>query len=381
MEPKHRELIYLLFVIIFCSIILFYSTNLLFLSSSSFNQPGDHHIYLYMAQHPLEPVDPPFAYRVLYPWIAYLLPFNIELSFLLLAIFCTIMTGFFLYLFLRVYFPVAIGLIGVILYYSLEYAARFQLYDFWLPDSMLFMLTAMAFWAIATERYNLYILVITVGVLCKESILLTFLVYFLSIGNTDTTGIQRYINRAAIKTMVCSISPALLVYIISRLVIPINSTTTYDPIYLLSTIGLNRILTLGDYWYRYLITSWGLLLLVLPLFNSVVDLLAAVRKYLPYVIGVYLQLFVASNNERLIVLAFVPVIFISVAGIDHVIKDLQGQLMMVVVSIIYFLVRTLLGVPFDTSDPFLPQAVFVVFVFVIIYLYRTKHGHGASVFS
>ncbi len=381
MIPKYRELLLLLVVIAFCVSILLCTTDLLLISSPAFNEPGDHHTYLYMAQHPLEPASPPFAYRFLYPWIAHLLPFDIESSFLVLALFCTTMTGVFLYLFLREYFSVVLGLVGVVLYYSLEYGARFQLYDFWLPDSMAFMMTAMAFWAISTKRYNTYILLTAAGVLCKESILITFLVYFLSIGNADTTGIQRYINRATIKTMAYSISPALLVYIVSRLVIPINSTITYDPLYLLSTIGYNRILTLGDFWYRYLITSWGLLLLVLPLLNPVVDLLKAARKYLPYVIGVYLQLFVASNNERLIVLAFAPVILVSVAGINHVTKDLQGKLMMLVASIIYFLARTLLGVPFDTSDPFLPQAVLVAFVFVIIWLHRIKYGRAASVLS
>lgn len=234
-----------IFVLIFL-VILYVTTPHLTPSHPDYSRPWDHHWYIAMALDPFKPVNAPFTYRILPSLIAWLLPFELTINFQIITLISLFCTGIILYDLYRQYFDALLAFTGITLFFSLEFAARFLFYDFWLPDALAFFFMTLCFWAITKSKLVTYSLSLTIGVLCKEIVLFkipVFLIYEFS---------REKITKESLFRVIKGIAPALLLFVVLRILfVPAPQIDNYDYFLLLQTIGIQRLITLPNSLYRY----------------------------------------------------------------------------------------------------------------------------------
>lgn len=134
------------------------------------NASGDHHEYIAMAAG--NAANAPFAYRVLTPLLARLLPFGLPANFMLITALATWATGVAVYALARAFgFTPAMALIGCALFYTLYWATGWLMYDFWLTDPVTILLIVLAICAARMQRAAEFAVLLTIGVLNKEVVL------------------------------------------------------------------------------------------------------------------------------------------------------------------------------------------------------------------
>jgi hypothetical protein len=311
-------------------------TGLMTTDHPDFPMPWDHHKYLWMAaENPLGFHIAPFCWRVLVPCLARSLPFGLQWSFLLIAFAGVSMTGAIIYSLARELFAASsFGFIAMLMYFSLGWAGKFALHDFWLPDAVSFLFIALGIHAILTRRDALFVLTLALGVLVKESVIFVAPLYY-------TLRTSRLVDPGLFKRCVLLTLPAIVVLISVRALIPSlnndpgylstlpatarmvqDGVSSYDYVDLFTSIGLRRLRDLSvDDLYSYTIGTFGAVLL-LPLFawrrSGVLFL-----RFLPFLALVYAQLLFAVNDERLLVAAFPAVILMALAGVDALVVKLS----------------------------------------------------------
>ena len=351
---KLEYFIVAIFVLIFL-VILYVTTPHLTPSHTDYSLPMDHHSYIAMALDPFKLVNAPFTYRILPSLIAWLLPFELTINFQIITLISLFCTGIILYDLYRQYFDALLAFTGITLFFSLEFAARFLFYDFWLPDASAFFFMTLCFWAITKSKLVTYSISLTIGVLCKEIVLFTipvFLIFEFS---------REKINKESSFRVIKGIVPALLLFVVLRvLIVPASQIDSYDYFLLLQTIGIQRLTSLPNSLYRYTITTWGLILFVYPLFTNKNQITSWIKHYSFFLVLIYAQLLIAVNTERLLVAGFFPVIFLCLKGIQNLSKDNKLiETSFVAVSILYFGYRLITNVPFNSSDPIIYHFVFL----------------------
>lgn len=121
--------------------VIFFRTDFLIQSHPDFAKPWDHHKYIYMAEHPFQFHVPPFCWRILYPLCAYLLPFSLQTSFLVLSFISVWFSGILLFFLLtKLDLTPPTSIIGMLMFYSSSWATKWLLFDFWIPDGMYLLL-------------------------------------------------------------------------------------------------------------------------------------------------------------------------------------------------------------------------------------------------
>lgn len=260
----------------------------------------------------------PYCWRVLVPWIAKLQPWSIQAGFFSVTLASLVATGPVIYFMVRSGGATRSAATAiVVLFFSLGWAARYSLSDFWVPDATAMLLTCTAMWMVISKRWYLAAVTIAIGVCAKESVVFVAPLAFTwhARGLTDWSAWRRAVLSGA---------PAILIVIGLRLLIqPENGNGTY-----LASMPpeISRFPELfGDYNYatrfqeivvddrwahrdwndldRYLVDPFGLPLLLLAVAGAIV----APRRLLrlsPFFVLVYAQLFFASDSQRLLVLAF-----------------------------------------------------------------------------
>lgn len=370
-ENEYFEVFIVLFFSLLFVLVLFLTTPRL-----SASDPGDHQTYIAMSEDPFSATKPPFAYRIMIPFIVWLVPLNTELAFFLITIASLILLGLVVYLLLKSYVSKIMAFMGVTLFYSLEFGPRFMIYDFWLPDACALLSIMLCFLLMKHEKPLPFALVFGFGVLCKEITLFVIPVIIMKYVRDRKNHPERY-------HFVIDLIPGIIFFALARLIIPIIARPDYDFLLLMQTIGIPRLQKLPAGLYRYSITPWGLLLFVLPFFagkNRIIELL---NDFLIFEILVYSQLLIAKNIERLLIVGFYPILLASMLGVARICKEMKSlEVLSQVIAIVYFICRTFGNVPFDTSDPFFGHLIFSAFsLFLILIsrliLERRKHSSGS----
>ncbi len=310
---------------------LWFGTSADVIGSAGFQAVGDDHVYVYMAKHPLGSFHiAPWCWRILVPVIVSHLPLSLEQGFESVTLLTTALTGLVVYVILRkLCFSNGLSMLGLMLFFSMSYATRFNLRDFWLTDTTAFLFTALALLALLHRRLTLYVLCLVVGVLAKESVIfVTPLCY-------TFTARQRWDLGALARTVLLA-APAVAELILLRQAIsawnghvgyvaalPSNVRSDIGNVasYNLLTVAGKEISARWQIWPQDLvqvITSFGTLGLVLPLLGGWRNLLSTLTRFWPFLILVYSQLLFTFNTQRLIVLAFIPVTFAAMLGIRRV---------------------------------------------------------------
>ena len=200
--------------LIVAALLLF--TDLKTAGTAAFADPGwDRHLYIEMARtNPLDFHLAPFGWRVLVPSLAALSPFSLQASFLAVTVFAAWAIGPVLYeLFRTARFSHTWALVGEALFYTVGWATKFQLADFWIPDATAFLFVAVGLLLAVRRRPVAFAAVLMVGVLAKESVVVVAPMFYA----LNARG-PRELRLLAVNGAV--VVPAAAVLIALRLLIP-----------------------------------------------------------------------------------------------------------------------------------------------------------------
>lgn len=299
----------------------------------------DHHRYVMMAEgNPFDFHLAPFSWRILMPAIVKIQPFGTEIGFLLITLVCLCLSGVLIYYVVKAAgFTSEYALFGMLLFFSMGWLTKQYIFDFWLPDVPAIAFILAAIYAIYKKHDLLFLALVTIGVLAKETVIFVLPLYY------SLNAVRLFDWPRLRRTLLFAVPPSIIL-ILLRLTIPalngdpaylatLPTIMTLNPIYeqvpysfayMLQTIGVERFqeLTAYNVGYRYLLFPLGVAPLALPLL-ALRQIAPVLLRYSPYLILVYAQLLIAANTERLVSLAFPPLIIMSVVAVRKVMTDLK----------------------------------------------------------
>jgi hypothetical protein len=295
--------------------------------SAGFRGVGDDHVYLYMTAHPVGSFHiAPWCWRILVPLLVRWLPVSPQAGYTAIALTTVTLTGVILYLILRNWgFAEGFALLGLLLYFSFGYVAKFNLKDFWLTDSTAFFLASAAILALQRRRTSVFAACLLLGVLAKESVIFVAPLYY-------TFEARRRWDPGVLARAFLLAAPAVAALVALRIAVPAwNSVPAYVaglPASVRSDIGnlpsYNMLLVARQTagirardWPRmtlaYVVCCFGLLGMVLPALAGR-RLRPVVARFWPLLLLTLAQLLFALNTQRLTAFAFVPVIIACLCG-------------------------------------------------------------------
>lgn len=324
-----------------------------------FSQGGDHLVYIEMAQQPFAAHEPPYCYRLLVPFIAGNLPFALAVNFYLLTVLFTIGTGILLHLLLR-----DLGIsrffssLGVALFYSLNWGAKFVLFDFWLTEAALFFFAVLSLLLIVRGFKIWLVVALCLAVLCKESALFLLpLIY--------TLRARRFFDSTALLWSVALGVVPVALFIVMRMTI--TAGASYDLATLWKDIGVSRITEgLVGYIRGVTVGTWGIFALLPPFFCGKRGRSLALRS-IPFLLLVLAQPLFAVNVDRLVVLAFPIVIPLGMEGLENIQRrfGLSHWMLLGYVAIPYVLILIKSG--YQSPSP--EQRFLILAIWTIIILF------------
>jgi hypothetical protein len=293
-----------------------------------------------MAQHPAGRFrGAPWAWRLLEPGLVRASPFAPQVGFAIVAFTSLWLTGIVLYAVCRrLQFSARLSLYGVILFFGLGYAVKFNVFDFWLTDPLAFLFTALGVFAAIDRRRLLFAACLAVGVLAKESVIFVTPLY-LSL-NVRTRADKRLLLEGLLVSL-----PAVLVLVVVRVFIPAmnadpsyvaslphlvaadtRSVPDYSPLVVFRTVMNDRL----AHWTSTLaqaVSAFGVLIPALLVFGGRKAQELAVR-FSPFLVLVFVQLTFAFNTQRLVVLAFPAVIALTLCGVERLVAKGFSELLL-----------------------------------------------------
>jgi hypothetical protein len=268
---------------------------------------------------------------VLTPGLARVLPGSLTFGFQVVAFVSLWLTGAVAYAIgRRLGFGRAIALAGMFLFYSLGWAVKFNLHDFWLSDPPAFLFAALAILCLLDRRDLAFAGCLVVGVLAKESVIFVApLAYTLRAAAPFD---RRALIRAAGLAM-----PAILVLGAIRLAIPsynadaayrtslpraVQPATGKTPSYTLPKLLRSTLALRKHEWPQTAakaLSAFGLLPLLLP-FAGGRRTLSLLARLSPFLILCFAQLLFAGNTQRVVVFAFPAVIAMAMSGASRLVE-------------------------------------------------------------
>jgi len=311
------------------TLILLFRTQIMTYDDPNFPKPWDHHKYIFMAQNSLFNFHiAPFCWRIGVPLLVKLLPFDIIVNFLIISFTGIWFTGVVVYYAAReLFLTKTYAISAMLMFFSLGWATKWILFDFWLPDAVSFLIITTAIYCIITKKDIYFFLLLYLGVLVKESIIFIVPLYYAF--NTD-----RFFDIKQIRKLFLFTVPAVLILLGVRFLIPqMNSNADY----LHKLAGYMPLNDSDKVVYNYWQLIWDTLKTRLHnlSYGSLIDyfvrpygvflVLASVYsfwynkkylvKFLPFILLIYLQLVFAINTERLLVFAFPALIIFAIDGL------------------------------------------------------------------
>ncbi|HET9896633.1 MAG TPA: hypothetical protein VFQ44_17020 [Streptosporangiaceae bacterium] len=373
------------------TVALWAGTNHDVVGSAGFRVAGDDHVYLYMARiRPGAFHVAPWCWRVLIPLIVHYLPFSLQQGFACITLVTTALTGWSVYEVMRkLGFSNGLSMLGLVLFFSISYATRFNIRDFWLTDTTAFLFTALAVLALLYRRFMAYAMCLAAGVVAKESVVFVApLCYTL-------TARRRWDDQALIRTVLLAV-PAVGELALLRLLIPawnghagyiatlpsnvkadIGNVFSYN----LLTVAGKEISARWHVWPRELveiITSFGALGLVLPLLAGWRSLRRVLQVSWPFLALVITQLLFTFNTQRLLVLAFIPVIWASLLGIHCAGERFDIPIWCFVVAVVASVVIEFASRTASAPQPTLQIATFGMITIMVLLYRQFRQRKGAE---
>jgi hypothetical protein len=369
-------------------LLLLARTAELMAADPAFDFPADHHIYRWMAEHAVGSFHvAPWCWRLLGPAIAGALPLPTATAFQIVTFVSLLVAGVATYATARVLgFGTMLSAVGVLMFLSLGYAVKFNVFDFWLADPLAFAFVAVASLLIVLRHDLGFAICIAVGVLAKESVIFTLALYY-------GFRAERPIDlKVAIRTIAVAL-PAIAVLVGVRVAIPAqNGDATYlatlptpirsnartVPSYDVVTL-IRQMLARRDWIDTTIrtVSAFGVTVGLLGFLGAVTARRLLVRAA-PYLALVALQLLFALNTQRLVVLAFPVVILLALEGMRWL-MDVRGVSALPLIGLVLTTyVLTLVNLRAWEPNVFAQAAVFAGFVGWAVIMRRRAPSGQAS---
>jgi hypothetical protein len=317
-----------------------------------------HQDYIALAKDPFNSGNAPFCWRLLVPVIAHLLPLPYEYTFFLFTMLALLFTGLLIFKILKHYnFSDEYGFYGILLFYGMVWAVRFNLIEFWYPDALLFLLITLAVYAALKQQKILFFLVILSGVTVKETMLIVIPLWY-SI-NKERKYSGKFDWKAFKDTVILSFPAVILLILIRTLLPSSNNYSMLSDLYHFTLYRLEAVLGIQSslnynlvenqpQWltafinlYRISVGAFGgLIFLFLINTKNLKDVFS---QYRIFILLVSFQLLLAFDSERLMVTAFLPVIIFAVIILQYAIEKLGVSKITVRIFIIFFFAVQLLA--------------------------------------
>lgn len=392
---------YFLFSIFLLSLLLI-TTDLVLPGHIFWADKNLHQYYITASENPFDYYIPPFCWRITVPLLVYLLPFSSTVSFLFITVTSLLLSGLVLAKILEHYrFTSGWIYLGITLFYSTVFAVRYNLIEFYNPDALLILLMLLGVYFILKDKKYLFTITSIIGVLVKETYLIILPLYytlnlFKNINEIENSslipGKKSYFNSALLtRTFKVSLLPVAS-FVMIRMLIPPAGDYNYSAI-------LNEITQIR--WEYLLGTKLSLNFELFPnqpeLLNSLINLyrltfgtfgglfilgLIKIKKqkniflqFSPLILGAYIQIFFAIDNERLVVIAFLPLLITSLLCLkDFVSKKGINIILIYSFASIYFGVQLILtyNVYFELYYSVAAQIAFTI-LFLIFIFYGNRY--------
>jgi hypothetical protein len=308
------------------TLILWLRTSKLTTANPAFHFVGDDHVYRFMASRaPGSFHIGPFGWRILIPAVVRFLPVSEQTGFEAIAFASVAATGAVVFLTLRRWnFNRIYAVAGELIYFSMSYATRFNLRDFWLTDSAALFFVALAILALQDSRPVLFSIALLLGALAKESVIFVAPLYY-------TFEKRRFLDLRKLAETALLALPAVGALVALRFLIPAwNGDSAYVhslpvlvqrdignlPSYDLLTVLVQTIHDRAHVLWPTIVqtvTSFGLIGIVLPA-AGVRHFRPIIARFWPLLALDLTQLMFAMNTQRLVVVAFVPVLIACLIG-------------------------------------------------------------------
>jgi hypothetical protein len=301
--------------------------------SPAYDGLGDHNKYVFMAENgPFSFHVAPFCRRPGLPALVRVLPFDTQTGFRVLTIMSLWGTAVAIFYLARATGGgLAAALFGMLAFLATGWATKYPLLDFWLPDPMVLLLATLIALCAFTDTFLPGALLLGVGVLFKESVLFAG-VLFLTVSLPSSSWRHRLIKGAA------AVVPAVVILLTLRFAIPSRNhdaeylrelpqrltevdegRTSYDYGEQVERVSGNRWRDMTarglESLHSYSVGSLGVLPIGLALLAPWRNLHLLARTW-PFLVLVYLQLLVATDTQRLLVLGLPVVILMALNGLQ-----------------------------------------------------------------
>lgn len=268
---------------------------------------GDHLIYHEMATGQTKTTVAPFCYRILVPGLVRVLPCSAEAGFFFQTLVFLWGAGLVMFLVLRELGESPIfAWSGIVLFFGLNWAGKFTVWDFWLTDPALFFFGIAAFFATLRNNIPLLVVSLTLGCLAKEAMIFLLPLYY-------GYHARKFLDwPLAGKTILIGLLPLGLMLTLRAAIHPTNQ---YDLGELFLEMGIPKLsTTLKTTVLGFSTGTWGVPTLIMAMLGFWHDprLRRTALFFLPFV---YLQPLFANNLDRLLVFGFIVVIPLAVAGL------------------------------------------------------------------
>jgi len=331
---KKNSLILIISFFLLASLIL---TSDLMLTHHSFYYDKYMHLgYIKAAENLFNFGEPPFSWRILQPLIVNILPFELTISFFILSFGALFFSGIILY---KILFQITknfqSSLIGMVFFLSIVWAIRFNIIEFWYPESLLYFFMLLSVYAVYKQNKILLSIVLMLGVLTKETMIVVFPLYYFI--NIKGELFKKFNSKLFIDNVIICL-PALSAYLALMLLTSKTSIYHYS-LNWINEVFLHRLeiligiksslqhnlvddqswfLTFLINWYRLAFGAFGGFFLIM--FFNLKETKNVLSAYLPLILFSYLQLFIAYDIERLIVISFFPIILGTVKVIGSLVE-------------------------------------------------------------
>ncbi|MCX8056054.1 MAG: hypothetical protein N3F03_00405 [Ignavibacteria bacterium] len=331
---KFNQNLFIILISIILTGLIYIKTDVMNYNHKHFSLPWDHHKYIWMASQNLDFHIAPFCWRIFVPFLASILPFDLLLNFKLIALISVALTGFFVYKIGQKIFNDHVYSISMMIgYFSISFAVKYVIYDFWLPDAFAILLITAGIYFVLIKNDLAFVFTMTIGALTKESVLFVIPLYY-------SLQAKKIFEFDLIKkTLIVSILP-ILIFVLIRIFIPAYNSdenylqtipyhlrlvqyesSEYNLQYLISEVALKKIKEF-DLYLVYRNTIYTFLVHFLLLFVGVNLIKEWLIKFSPFILLSYLQIFFAANEERLVSIAFLPIILSSIKGLSKLFENL-----------------------------------------------------------
>ncbi len=365
------------------TLIFYLKTDIMNYTHPHFSNPWDHHKYIFMAEtNPFDFHIAPFCWRVLVPFLASIMPFELITNFLVITLTSISLTGYVMYKIGEIVFNERLwSFVLMLSYFSIGFTTKFLIYDFWLVDPLAYLLITVGIYSILKRNEGMFVVVTTLGALTKEIVLFILPLYY-TLNTKKLFDINLLIN--TIKYSLTSI----LVLIIIRLLIPawnddptyLNSlplhiklvhlnSSDYDYMKAFCEIGIFRIKNFSlEFLYSITLYVFGVFMFVMVI--NIRKLAVKLLQYLPFLILIYSQILFAVNTDRLVAAAFPAILVLSISTLKIWFDKIQIGKFVIIIFVSTLLIMNLRSGIFYGNWEIYRQIALLVLLWFIVKIYN-----------